>query len=170
MAILKFGERNLFALEVGPPSDDRPTMGMRDVDIWAAGIELTCDDNSAFVPQFCMSVEATITWLLSDDDRSMPYPELTLEENHRRLRAEDYGECSPFFFMDWGPTTDNLANFLFRRGSEMLLTFEFWRAEHPRPSELGKVFVVAVPERKLIRCLHQAVCVLRSGASRRTHG
>ena len=140
-------------------------MGMRIVDLWAAGIELCCDDNTAFVPQFCMSVDATITWLLSDNDRSLPYPDLSPEENHRRLWAAEYGGGSQFAFLDWGPTTDNLLALLFRRGQDVIITVQFGRATHPRPEEIDRVFVAELPERELLRSLHQAVGVLRSGAS-----
>lgn len=158
----RFGDRDRFAIEVGPVLYN--DLRGRVVDLWAAGRELCCDDNNAFVPQFCMSVEATITWLLSDHDRGLPYPELTPEENHRRLWAEEYGERSRFTFMDWGPTTDNLFALLFRRNADAIITVEFCRKTHPRPDEIGRVFVAVLPERDVLRALHQAVCVLRSGA------
>ena len=160
----RFGDRERFAVEVGQVVDSSPTMGMRIVDLWAAGIVLCCDDNTAFVPQFCMSVEATITWLLSENDRSLPYPDLSPEENHRRLWAAEYGERSRFIFMNWGPTTDNLLALLFRRGQDAIITVQFGRETHPRPEEIGRVFVAELSEREVLRCLHQAVCVLRSGA------
>lgn len=159
----RFGERERFAVEVGAVVGGGPTTGLREVDLWAAGRELCCDDNAAFVPQFCFSVEATVAWLLSDKDRSLPYPELSPEENHRRLSAGEYESCSPYRFLDWGPTTDNLLALLFRRGPVAIVTVEFWRQTHPRPDELGQVFVAELPERDLLRSLHQAVCVLRSG-------
>jgi hypothetical protein len=158
-----FGDREQFAIELGQVQQGTPTTGIRVVELWAAGRDLCCDDNHAFVPQFCMSVEGTITGLLSDRDRSFPCPELSPEENHRRLQVAEYGVSSRYFFMDWGPTTDNLASYLFRRDSVAVITFEFWRPAHPRPDELGRVFVVELPERALLLSLHQAVCVLRSG-------
>jgi hypothetical protein len=161
--IHRFGDRERFAIEPGQVLQGTPTTGLRVVELWAAGRELCCDDDHAFVPQFCLSVESTITWLLSDHDRSFPHPESSPQVNHRRLRAGEYEDRSRYVFMDWGPTTDNLASYLFRRGPDAVITFEFWRPTHPRPDELGQVFVAELPERTLLRSLHQAVCVLRSG-------
>jgi hypothetical protein len=66
--------------------------------------------------------------------------------------------------LDWGPTTDNVQSFLFRRGPDAVITFEFCRESHPRPEEVGQVFVAQLPERELLRVLHQAVCALRRGS------
>lgn len=163
--IHQFGDREQFAIEPGQVLQGDSTTGFRVVELWAAGRELTCDDNAAFVPQFCASVEGTITWLLSDYNRSLPYPDLSPADNHRRLRAaEDNREYLAYRFMDWGPTTDNVASLIFRRGQDAVITFEFWRKAHPRPNELWQVFVVELPERVLLHSLHRAVCVLRSGA------
>lgn len=160
----RFGNRDLFAIEVGAMVSGEPKMGLREVDLWVAGRELCCHDNAAFVPQFCLSVEATITWLLCDEDRSLPYPDLSPEENHRRLWAAEYEDRSPYRFMDWGPTTDGLGGLLFRRDPSAIITVEFRRPTHPRPEERGRVFVAELPEREVIRSLHQGVCALRSAA------
>jgi len=159
----KFGDRERFAIEPGRVLDGTPTNGVRVVELWAAGRELSCDDNHAYVPQFCESVESTITWLLSEHDRSLPAPDLSPEENHRRVRETRYHDRIRFVFMDWGPTTDNLRSFLFRRGLDAVITFEFPRETHPRRDEIGRVFVAELPERQLLHALHQAACVLRSG-------
>ena len=158
---MRFGERESFAVEIGPVDRDAPTTQVRRVDLWAAGRQLSCDDNDTFVPAFCLSVEATITSLLSDNDRSLPSPELSLEENHRRLWEAEYEDRSPYRFLSWGPTTDNLSALLFRRGSTAIITFEFWRESHPRSDEVGRVFTCELPERELLRSLHEAVCLLR---------
>jgi hypothetical protein len=156
-----FGDRDLFAVEVGPIVHEHP-QGLV-VDLWLSGRELCCDDNHVFVPQFCNSVEATITWLLSDYDRSLPYPELSPEENHRKLFLGEREERSRFSFMEWGPTTDNQTAMLFRRGQNAIITVEFRREAHPRPEELGRVFVAELSDRYVLRSLHQAVCELRNG-------
>ncbi len=151
----RFGHPSQFAIEIGPP-----TSQLREVDLWAAGVLLTCDDDLAYLPTFSWSMEATLTWLLKDHDRSLPYPELSPEENHRRLQLGEYEDRERFFFLNWGPTTDNVLALLFRRGTDLILTFEFWRPTHPRPEEIGKVFVVEMPERDLLRCLLQSLCTL----------
>lgn len=160
----RFGSRERFAVEVGAVVSGGPTTGLREVILWAAGRELCCDDNHVYVPQFCGAVEATITWLLSDDARRLPHPDLSPAENHRRLQAGEYEDRRPYRFMNWGPTTDNLCALLFRRGADAIITFEFCRPPHPRPDELGQVFVAEALEREVLRVLHQAVCVLRSSA------
>jgi hypothetical protein len=157
-----FGNPQGFAIELGSSFETSPTSGLRVVDIWAAGRELCCDDNRVFVPQFCLSIEATITWLLWDHDLSLPSPDLSPEENHRRVKT-DPKEREGYRFLDWGPTTDNLTAFLFQRDRSMLITFEFWRETHPRPHEIGQVYVAEVPDKELLRCLHQTVCALRNG-------
>ena len=47
---------------------------------------MTCDDNTGFVPQFCLSVESEL----------------------RRLREDDGARFEARPFMAWGPTTDNV--------------------------------------------------------------
>ena len=66
-----FGDKQRFAVEVGEFRGDSDRL--RRVDLWAAGRWLTCDDNTAFVPQFCMSVQDTLSWIQSGlQDLSSP--------------------------------------------------------------------------------------------------
>ena len=123
-----YGERERFAFEIGPPDPQQPTTGVRTVDVYAAGRWLTCDDNSVYVPQFVYSLEGSIGRLLVDPavyNLSRPYPDLSIEENFRRLLADaeagsngdhDYRD---YLFMDWGPTSDNVSNCLFREGERV---------------------------------------------------
>jgi hypothetical protein len=159
----RFGDRERFAIEVGAVVSGNPTTGLRKVDLWVDGRELCCVDNNAFVPHFCLQVESFITQLLSDDDRNQPHLDMSPEENHRRLCLVEYEFCRPYIFMDWGPTTDNLRSFLFRRSQDAIITVEFSRTTHSRPDELGQVFMTVLPQRDVLRILHQAVCVLRRG-------
>lgn len=152
------GDAQQFCLEIEPIEDDPRG---RVVDIWAAGHLLTCDGNRVYVPQFCHDVEAVISWLLSEPDLRLPFPELSPQENHRRIQAADLSEGRSHRFLAWGPTTDNLRCFIFSRGSDMLITFEFWRESHSRPSELGQIYLVEISERKLLLLLHQTACILR---------
>lgn len=153
----RFGDRERFAAQI---DSVREELRVRVVDLWAAGVSLCREDNAVYVPAFCLSVEAAVTWLLSDGDgdRALPHPDLSAEENHRRLRAGGYEERSPYRFLDWGPTTDGLFALLFRRGGEVVLTVQFVDPPHEE-----QVFVAEMPERELLRVLHQTVCVLRNG-------
>lgn len=159
----RFGHFEDFAIEVGQVVDGTATAGLRIVEMWAAGRELCCDDNHAYVPNFSCNVENAIASLLSERDRSLPYPDLSPEDNHRHLFAAECEDRRPFRFLNWGPTTDNVLALLFRCGLDAVLTFEFWRETHPRPDEIGQVYVARLPERELLLSLHQAACVLRSG-------
>jgi len=124
---------------------------------------LTCDDNNVYVPHFAeLLSRAVSSFLISSEQRGidLPAPELSVEENYRRLRAEaNAGDNSGFFsfrFMDWGPTADNVSACLFWCGENVQIAFSFWRPTHPEPDELGKVFVAELPWWELASILHDA--------------
>ena len=156
-----FGDRSRFAIVIGEATDD--SGGTRRVDVWAADRWLTCDDNSVFVPHFALQLRHELGALLREpDDRSLgrPHPELSVADNHRRLRADanagDNREYLAYRFMDWGPTADNVSAHLFREGGTASLPFSFWRADHHDPTELGQVFVAELPVWELAGVLHGA--------------
>jgi hypothetical protein len=153
-----FGDKKRFAAEVGEFSDD--STQLRRVDLWAAGRWLTCDDNTAYVPQFCMSVQGTVNWLQSGCDLSLPLPGLSPVETHRRLLDIDDGSREQFWFPRWGPTTDNVTAHVFRVGDRLVIPFEFWRPLHPRPEEFGQVFVAELPESELVNVLEKMLAAL----------
>lgn len=168
----RYGERSRFAFDIGPPDKEEPTTGTRRVDVFAADRWLTCDDNTVYVPQFVSSLEASIGWLLADPaiyNRARPYPELSVEENFRRLLADTAaGENDKYLsyrMMNWGPTSDNLDNYLFREGDTAHFAFSFWRERHHDSSELGRVFVTELPLRELLLTLHHAAWDLAWGRS-----
>ena len=154
----RFGDRSRFAIEVGDFYGDIDSA--RRVDVWAAGVWLTCDDNNASVPFFAGRLQCAVGSLLVDPTYrrlGMPYPELPVAENFRRLRAEDDNtDYLAYLFMDWGPTADNVSMLLFREGGTAYLPFAFHRPDHHDPSGLGRVFVAELPERELARVLHDA--------------
>ncbi|MBC7820261.1 MAG: hypothetical protein IAG10_25535 [Planctomycetaceae bacterium] len=160
MAVL-FGDKQRFAVEVGEfwEGDTR----LRRVDLWAADRWLTCDDNMAFVPQFCMSVRDSLDWLRSGCDLSLPFPDVSPAEAHRLLLSADDGSREQFWFPLWGPTRDNVTAHVFRVGNRLSIPFEFWRPAHPRPEELGAVFVAEMPESELIDVLVQMLAALGCG-------
>ena len=157
MSVL-FGDKGRFAAEVGEFWDGSD-QGRR-VDLWAAGRWLTCDDNTAFVPQFVMSVRSTLDWLRWGCDLSVPFPGLSPAEAHRRLLDLDDGSRQRFWFPLWGPTTDNVTGHVFRVGDRLVITFEFWREEHHIPEELGRVFVAELPEAEFLDVLERMLAEL----------
>lgn len=82
------GDKLRFAAEVGEQGQ------LCRVDLWAAGKWLTCDDNTAYVPQFRREVLDTAAWLRSGAGFPMPFAGVSAEATHQRLmrRAGDDGE------------------------------------------------------------------------------
>jgi hypothetical protein len=153
-----FGDKQRFAAEVGEfwGNSDQ----LRRVDLWAAGRWWTCDDNTVFVPQFCLSVRGTADWLRSGRDLSLPFPGLSPAETHRHLLELDDGSRERFCFSHWGPTTDNILGHAFRVGEQLVITFEFWRELHPVREEQGVVFVAELPATELLSVLDQMLAAL----------
>jgi hypothetical protein len=135
-------------------------VGCREVDIYAAGRWLTCVDGSAYLPQFTHALMGTVHTLLDErpaEEICRPYPHLSPADNHRRLREDAGGQA--YRFMDWGPTTDNVIAHLFIENGVALIPFSFRSADHHDPSERGKDFLAELPERELLRVLHEAAWV-----------
>jgi hypothetical protein len=153
-----FGDRSRFAIEVGEFYGD--TDAARRVDVWAADVWLTCDDNNVYVPHFAGCLQHAVSNLLVDPTYRLlgrPYLGLSIEDNYRCLRAEeDNTDFLAYGFMDWGPTADNVGMLLFREAGTAYMPFAFWRPDHHEPSELGQVFVAVLSERELASVLHDA--------------
>ena len=167
-----YGLRSRFGFVIGGADPQYPRNGLRQVDIYAAGRWLTCDDCNAYVPALTHCLMAAVARLLDDDVEERfrrPYPALSPADNHRRLSADaeagDNNEYLRYRFMDWGPTTDNLSAHLFISDGIASIPFSFWRPDHHDPSELGQVFVAELPARELTRVLHQAAWELATGGA-----
>ncbi|OWK37830.1 hypothetical protein [Fimbriiglobus ruber] len=156
----RFGDRSRFAVEVGESHSD--TDAARRVDVWAAGVWLTCDDNNVYVPHFAGCLQHAVGYLLSDPQCSCgrPYPELSVADNYRRLwggAQTDNAQYLSYRFMHWGPTADNVSMLLFREAGTAYLPFSFcW----PVRAELGQVFVAQLPEWELAAVLHDTAWAL----------
>ncbi len=166
MAVL-FGDKERFAAEVG--ENWQGYEQLRRVDFWAAGRWWTCDDNTAYLPQFCASVQDSVNWLRSGCDLTQPFPELEAAEAHRRLLAMDDGSRERFWFPLWGPTTNNITAHVFRTGERLVIPFEVWRRTHRRQDEIGQVFVADLPEAEFIGVLEQLLSALGCTASAEQH-
>lgn len=161
------GDKQRFAVEVGEIAEAGKSWGggdqLRRVDLWAAGRWLTCDDNTAFVPELCMDVRDTLNWLRSGSDLSPPHAGVSLVETHRRLLDVDDGTREQFWFPLWGPITDNVSGHVFRDGELLSITLEFWRETHQPLAERGEVFVTHIPEAELVGILEQMAVALGCG-------
>jgi uncharacterized protein (TIGR02996 family) len=156
--VIELGDRARFAFRVGPANADHPAD--RVVQIWAAGIELTCDDDRVHVPAFSYALSFEVQRVLQR--QALPHPALEPAANHRRV-AGDEDARARYRWLSCGPTTDNVTAFLFGDREDAILTFAFWRPEHPRPHELGQVFVTRIPAHVLVGQLRDLLDVLKRG-------
>ncbi|WP_034262783.1 hypothetical protein [Actinospica robiniae] len=159
------GDRGGFAVEVGEWAGP----ALRRVDLWAAGQWLTCDDDTAFVPQFRIAVADTADRLRTGHGAAAPFAGLSAAAAHRRLIAgsgqeeqDDVLRRRSQFFDRWGPTTDNLMAFAFRDGDRLELTWQFWREEHLRshPEHVGVVFVLDIQATEMTSILDELLAAL----------
>ncbi|GIE81880.1 hypothetical protein Aph02nite_78300 [Actinoplanes philippinensis] len=151
------GDRATFAIEVGDFVDPP---WLRTVDVWAAGTWVTTDDNTAYVPAFGHAVRSEAVRVRRGDVRSHPFPDRSPEETFRLLDADETGLADDFRCLDWGPTVDNVSARAYRDDDGLVLTFAFWRADHPSPEDLGRVFVVRIPPDDYAGVLEQAADLL----------
>ncbi|TYB37841.1 hypothetical protein FXF50_13030 [Micromonospora sp. AP08] len=150
-----FGDRAAFAIEVGeiqPPS-------FRVVDLWVAGKRLTTDDNSVFVPFFASALRSSAAQVRRRDIKPCPFPGHTPEEIFRLLQGDDTEFREQFWFMQWGETVDNLSRYAYLE-DDLVIVFAFWRAGHPVPGDLGKVFTARIPPDEFASVVEEAADLL----------
>lgn len=121
------------------------------MDLWAADQWLTCDDNMVYAEQFRRAVEETAASVCSGHVPPLPFAGLSPVATHRRFgTAADHDPICDlrelFWFLRWGPTTDNLQAFAFRDADHLVITFQFWRQAHllNHPDHAGRVFAVEI--------------------------
>lgn len=155
----RFGDRARFSMEIGeitPPS-------MRTVDLWAAGKWLTTDDNTAFLPTFIPLLRSTAARVRRRDITPCPFPERSAEETFELLNADETDLREQFWLLHWGETVDNVTSYAYLDGDDLVIAFGYWRAEHPFPEDLGKVFVARLPADEFSIILEQAADLLDAG-------
>ncbi|MFD6877541.1 MULTISPECIES: hypothetical protein [unclassified Streptomyces] len=163
--LVALGDQLRFAAEVSGAGQ------LCQVDLWAAGRWLTCDDNVAYVPQFRRDVLATAAWLRSGKGSPLPFAGVSAEATHRRLMHsagdDDESEADHrlrgrFQVLLWGPTTDNVTAHLFREEDRLVITLEFWREEHlvNHAQDAGAVFVAEIPAEEFIGILEGIAAAL----------
>jgi hypothetical protein len=156
-----FGNRATFAVDVGPlDSSD-----LRTVDLWAGGTLLTPVDNMAFVPAFTHLMRSSAARVRQGKVPNRPYPWLSPEENFRRLHADQTEFSERYWFLHWGETVDNVAAYAYLNG-DLMIPFTFWRADHPSPQEIGKVFLAQIPPQDLVEILEAAADFLDARTNR----
>ena len=156
-SVTLFGERSRVAAEVGRPWQRHQQL--RRVDLWAADRHLTCDDNTAFVPQFVLGIEKSIAAIRSG---SLVRPQFSDDDMRRRVLGEDAGSSFP----GWGPTTDNVRGVLAqtKHADRLEFAFRFWRPTHPIVRERGTVFSVEIATEELVAVLTRVIDLLRRDA------
>ncbi|WP_433268366.1 hypothetical protein ACQPWR_09110 [Micromonospora vinacea] len=150
-----FGDRAIFAVEVGeihPPS-------LRVVDLWMAGKRLTTDDNSVYAPSFVHAMRASAARVHRRDVKPCPSPGRAPEEIFRMLDADETGFREQFWFMKWGEMVDNVSTYAYLE-DDLVIVFAFWRASHPSPEDLGKVFVARIPPDEYATTVEEAADLL----------
>ncbi|MEU1680685.1 hypothetical protein ABZ422_16535 [Micromonospora zamorensis] len=150
-----FGDRATFAVEIGKIESH----ALRVVDLWLAGKRLTVDDNSAFVPFFLRIMRSTAAEVRRRDVKPCPFPGRAPEQIFRLLHADDTEFREQFRFMQWGETVDNLSKYAYL-DDDLVIVFQFWRATHPFPKDLGKVFVAKIPPDEFVATVEEAADLL----------
>ncbi|MEH1166418.1 hypothetical protein V6V47_13620 [Micromonospora sp. CPCC 205539] len=136
----RFGDRATFAVEVG----DVESPHLRTVDVWAAGKQLTTDDNSAYLPSLCRAMRSTAAQVRQRNVRACPLPGRSPEAVFRLLEQDETELREVFWFLQWGETLDNVSRYAYL-DDDLVLVFAFWRPTHPFPDDLGRIFVATLP-------------------------
>ncbi|MET7672438.1 hypothetical protein [Micromonospora luteifusca] len=136
----RFGDRATFAVEVGEVESPH----LRTVDLWAAGKQLTTDDNSAYLPSFCPAMRLTAAQVRQRDVPPCPFPGRSPEAVFRLLEQDETAFRERFWFLQWGETLDTVSRYAYLDG-DLVLVFSFWRPTHPIPDDRGTIFVATLP-------------------------
>jgi hypothetical protein len=156
----RFGDRAVFAVEVG----EKQSSALRVVDLWAAGKWLTTDDNVAYVPSFSWYMRSDAERVRRRHIKPCPFPGRAPEDVLRLLHADETGFREQFRFMRWNETVDNVSAYAYL-DHDLVIVFQFWRASHPVPEDLGKVFVSRIPPDEFVAVVEQAANLLDASSS-----
>lgn len=152
------GDRARFAIEV---ADLEAALGdhLRVVDICIAGRSVCCDDNVVFVPAFVRCLQSDLDRLAGGVDPTPPPRQRTASDAHRWCRADTTGLAERYWFVHWGPTTDNLSTHLFHIADQLVITSQFWRG-HMSIEDRNDVFVAELSLLELQDVLAAAIQAL----------
>ncbi|KAB1918897.1 hypothetical protein F8280_27630 [Micromonospora noduli] len=135
----RFGDRATFAVEVGAVESPH----LRTVNVWAAGTQLTTDDNSAYLPSLRPAMRSTAARVRQRDVPACPYPGRSPEAVFRLLEQDGTEFRERFWFLPWGETLDTVSRYAYL-DDDLVLVFSFWRPTHPVPDDLGAIFVATL--------------------------
>ncbi|WP_018790403.1 hypothetical protein [Salinispora arenicola] len=151
----RFGDRATFAVEIGEVEPHQ----LRVVDLWAGGKRLTTEDNWAFLPFFIRAVRSSAAQVRRRDVKACPFPGRAPKEIFRLLHADETQFREQFWFMQWDETVDNVFKYTYLE-EDLVIVFAFWRADHPFPEDLGKVFVARIPPEEFVATVEAAADLL----------
>jgi hypothetical protein len=95
------------------------------------------------------------------DIRPCPYPGRAPEETFELLHADQTSFREQFWFMQWGEMLDNVSMYAHLNGN-LVIVFQFWRASHPFPQDLGKVFLATIPPDDFAAIVEEAADLLEA--------
>ncbi|WP_369937746.1 hypothetical protein [Plantactinospora sp. BB1] len=156
----RFGDRATFAVEVG----EMKSPALRVVNLWAADKWLTTDDDVTYVPSISWYMRLDAQRVRQRDIRPCPFPGLAPEEILRLLHGDETDFREQFWFMRWGQSVDNVSAYAYL-DDDLVIIFRFWRARHPFPEDLGKVFVARIPPDEFAAIVEEAANLLDAGSS-----
>lgn len=154
MGITVFGDRAAFAIEIGEPV----SVGLRVVDMWAAGERLTADDNVAYVPSLGHYLQAAAAQVDQRQIRPIPFPGRSPEEIFRLLEADETDLRERYWFLRWSETLDNVSSYAYL-DDDLVIVFALWRAQSV-PKEFVKVFVARIAPEQFVAVLREAAALL----------
>ncbi|MEU7826221.1 hypothetical protein [Catellatospora sp. NPDC049133] len=153
----RFGNRSTFAVEVG----EVWSRDLRIVDLWAGGKRLTTDDDTAFVPSICHQMRLTAELVRRREIPPCPVTGRPPEEIFRRLQADETEFRERYWFMVWSEILDNVSKYAYL-DDDLVIVFAFWRATHPSPEDLGKVFTARIPPDEFATTVQEAADLLHT--------
>ncbi|MCP2322272.1 hypothetical protein HDA40_000779 [Hamadaea flava] len=154
-----FGDRATVAIAIGEPV----SVGLRVVDMWAAGERLTTTDNVAYVPSLCHYLRLAVIQVDQRQIPPCPFPGLTPEEIFRRLESDETGFREQYWFMQWSETLDGVSCYAYL-DDDLVVVFAL-RDGRCGPQGSGRVFVVSIPPKQFVATLLEAIGAIRSGSN-----
>ncbi|WP_422735691.1 hypothetical protein ACN263_18755 [Micromonospora sp. WMMD729] len=153
----RFGDRTRLAVEIGEAEPHQ----LRVVDLWAAGRRLTTGDNCVFLPSFIRAMRSSAARVSRRDVEPCPFSGRTPEEIFQLLEADDTEFRERFWFLQWGEIVDNVSRYAYL-DDDLVIVFAFWRPDHPRPDDLGTVFVARIPPEEFVATVEDAADLLNA--------
>lgn len=137
----RFGDRSTFAIEIGPGAG---SSALRVVDIWAAGEQLTVDDNVAYVPSLLHAIRRTAARVSERSVPSCPFPGQSPDVIFQLLEHDETEFREQYWFLQWDEILDNVSKYAYLDGASLVLMVSVRRPTHPAPVDRGRVFVATI--------------------------